>query len=680
MKRKLLTTILLAGALHFFVFAQNLSDSKFNEINKQAEEFFVNAQYHNAIKYYEKINKSNHNSPEIEYRLGLCYLLSASHNELAREHFEKAYTQGYNTTEEDPILDYDFYHNDYISEDINYCLGRAYQLHLEFDKAVEHYNIFKGKYEKAYNGKGKQQNQELKVLDHIIETAYNGKKLVAKPVKGVTITNLGNYVNSEEEEIAPLITADEQTLYFTSRRRGSTGGKIDVDERYMEDVYISTKDVDGNWKKAQRVSTRINTSEHDAAVAISPDGSKLILYKNNHHGTGELYASILKGYTWSTPEKMGGGINTKYLENSATISADKKTIYFVSNRPHGIGKQDIYVAHKKDDGTWGEAKNLGTEINTPYDEDAPFIHADGKHLYFCSKGHNSMGGYDIFRTTYNEETESWEKPENLGYPINTPDNDVFFVWSPDGKRAYFSSHHEDSYGDQDIYMMTLPHDEKAVIVLKGIIREKKNQRAIYAEIHIRNNDTKEEVAVFHSNSFSGKYTVVLPADGHYAINIIAEGFIPTSDRFDLPKKDGYYEKELDFELEKKEDGSIVELKNVFFENNKADLNESAYSELDKFVELLNEHSEIQAEIAGHTESGGLEDNNEDLSLRRGQAVANYITSKGISKRRVKAVGYGSKHPINKGLTEEEKRSNRRTEIIIHHTDMEGKHWKPYYHK
>ncbi len=478
---------------------------------------------------------------------------------------------------------------------------------MEFDKAIKHYNIFKDKYEQAYHGKGKEHNAELEVVNHLIETATNGKKLVETPVKGVTITNLGTHINGDYEEIAPLISADEHTLIFTSRRKGSTGGKIDVDGRYMEDIYISTKGIDGKWKKAQKLSSKVNTSEHDAAVGLSPDGHKLILYKNNHHGTGDLYYSQLTGYTWDIPKKLDGGVNTKYLENSASISADKKTIYFVSNRPGGFGGQDLYKATKQEDGTWGEAVNLGEDINTPFDEEAPFIHADGSHLYFSSKGHSSMGGYDIFRVELNLNTQTWSKPKNMGYPINTPDNDVFFVWSPDGKRAYFSSHHEtDSYGDQDIYMMTLPHDEKAVIVLKGTVIGKRNNRPLDADIHIRNNDTGEEVATFHSNVYTGKYTVVLPAGDHYGINVTAEGYVPTSERFDLPEKDQYYEKELNFELEKQEDGSVVELENVFFENNKADLNEAAFAELDKFIELLNESQDIQAEIAGHTETGGLD--------------------------------------------------------------------------
>lgn len=680
MKRKLLTGIVLACTLHFSVFAQNLSTSKYEETYEIAEGYFDEAKYVKAIRYYEKLNKSNHNSSEIEYKLGLCYLLSASHNELARTHLEKAYEDSLRTDKYDPVLDYDFYHNDYVSEDINYCLARAYQLHLEFDKAIMHYNLFKDKYDKVYHGKGKQHNAEIKVIDHLIETAQNGKDFVKNPIKGVEIKNLGKHINSEEEEIAPLISADEQTLIFTSRRHGSTGGKIDLDGRYMEDIYISTKANDGTWKKAQKLSSKINTSEHDAAVGLSPDGHKLVLYKNNHHGTGDLYYTEQKGYSWGVPQKLDGGVNTRHLENSASISADKKTIYFVSNRPHGFGGQDIYMATKQEDGSWSEAINLGSEINSPFDEDAPFIHADGTHLYFSSKGHNSMGGYDIFRTEYDPETQSWATPENLGYPINTPDNDVFFVWSPDGKRAYFSSHHEDSYGDQDIYMMTLPHNEKAVIVLKGIIKGQRNNRPLSAEIHIRDNDSGEEVATLSSNVYTGKYTVVLPADKHYGINVSAKGYITTSERFDLPQKDKYYEKELNFELKKKEDGSIVELKNVFFENNKSDLNESAFSELDKFIEMLNESIEVQVEIAGHTETGGTEENNKELSQQRAQAVVDYIISKGISKKRIKAVGYGSHFPKTKGLTQEEKRSNRRTEIIIHHTDQEGKHWKPYYHR
>ncbi|MCP4520223.1 MAG: OmpA family protein [Cytophagales bacterium] len=681
MNKKIITGLLLSGALSFSAVAQQveMSERKYDVVYEKADDLFINDKFAEAIKYLEQLNKSTKNSAEIEYKLGVCYLLSAEHNELARTHLIKANEQGYKTDEE-PVLDYDEYHNDYISEDIDYCLARAYQLHLEFDKAIEHYNLFKEKYDTFYKRKHKQQVRELAMVDYYIQTANNGKELIKKPVAGVKIENLGDYVNSESEDIAPLITADEKTLIFTSRRKGSTGAKLDYEGRFMEDIYISRKDINGKWKKAQKLSTKINTAEHDAAVGLSPDGKKLILYKNNHHGTGDLYYSLVEGYAWSFPKKLGETINTKHLENSASISADKKTIYFVSNRPKGFGGQDIYMAKKQPDGTWGEAVNLGENINSPYDEDAPFIHADGTHLYFSSKGHNSMGGYDIFRTEYNATTNTWSKPENMGHPINTPDNDVFFVWSPDGKRAYFSSHHEDSYGDQDLYMMTLPNENRAVIVLKGHITSELSGEFLDAEIHIKDNDTGEEVSVLHSNGITGEYTLVLPADGHYSIDVKSEGFLPQNQVFDLPKKDEYYEKEIDFKLNRKKDESVVELEKLFFANNKADLNEAAHAELDKFVEILKQDPTIHAEVAGHTETGGIESNNQSLSQKRAEAVAKYLTEQGISKRRIKAVGYGSHFPKTKGLTQAEKQANRRTEIIIHHTDTEGKNWKPYYHR
>ncbi len=664
--------------------AQNsMSSDKFEATWKKAQEHLEYDEYDQALKHLQRLNESDKNSPEIEYHLGICYLHSI-HNEKALKHLQNAEEANFTLKEagDDVTLEFDEEHNDYVSEDLDYNLGRAYQLHMEFDKAIAHYEAFRKKLSKTKHKHTKKEvkEQELKVISHFIETAQNGKELVVNPVEGVTIINMGSEINSEYEDIAPLITADENTMIFTSRRENTTGGKIHHDGKYMEDIYIAHKKSDGKWSKAQKISNKINTEDQDAAVAISPDGQSLLLYRNNHHGTGDLYYSSLERYGWTTPEKLEGGVNTRHWENSASISLDKKTIIFTSNRPGGKGGEDLYTAHRLENGTWSEAQILGDNINTEWDEDAPFLHPDGKHLYFSSKGHNSMGGYDIFRSEWDEEAKEWGKPKNMGYPINSPENDIFFVWSPDGTRAYFSSHHEDSYGDQDIYMMTLPSNAKEVILVKGTITDELTGKPLHAHIMIREEGSNEEVASAYSNPHSGEYTIVLPADKHYTIQVDKPAYFSQKNEFDLPHLNKYYEQEENFKLGRDVEKIVYELEQLFFENNQAELNEAAYLEIDRFVEMVKENPSLEIEIAGHTELGGVRETNVELSLRRSEAIRDYLLSQGIPKKSVRAFGYGDRFPKTKGTTESEKKMNRRTEIIIHDTEKEGKDWNPYYER
>ncbi|HXB12103.1 MAG TPA: hypothetical protein VNZ45_08975, partial [Bacteroidia bacterium] len=370
----------------------------------------------------------------------MCYLSSKRHRVEAIAYFNKAITavstnySGSSYNEKNaPLIAYKF-------------LGDAYHLNYQFDNAIDTY----GKYISVMAEKNSTDKVLLAETNRKIEMCKTGKILVASPVK-VKIEDLGLNVNSIYADYSPVISADQSSLFFTSRRNGSTGGLKDEEGNFLEDIYMTTK-TKGGWSKAANIGAPINTSENEATVGISADGQTILIYKDDN-GDGNIYSTSLDGDKWSKPVKLNENINTKYWEPSAFISADGNTLYFTSDRPGGYGGRDLYTSKQTPKNDWGKAVNMGPEINTQYDEDAPFIHPDEKTLYFSSNGHNTMGGFDIFISMLSDDTV-WSEPINAGYPINTPDDDIYYVVSPDGLKAYFSSFREKGVGEKDIYMAT----------------------------------------------------------------------------------------------------------------------------------------------------------------------------------------------------------------------------------
>ncbi|MFB0923943.1 MAG: hypothetical protein QMB65_01465, partial [Vicingaceae bacterium] len=330
----------------------------------------------------------------------------------------------------------------------------------------------------------------------------NYAELAIKDPRNVLIQNLGPIINTKHQEYVPLISADEKMMMFTSRRPGSTGGGLDPNGMPFEDVYMSTK-INNTWMDPKALNEGINTSTNDACVGLSADGQILFLFKpSEDQMTGDLYESRMGLDDWEAPIKLGSNINTEFNETSATISLDDKVIYFSSDRPGGFGGKDIYKVLRLPNGKWSKAMNLGAVVNTPYDEDAPFIHTDKKTLYFSSKGHQNMGKYDIFKTVL--EKRSWSAPENLKYPINTVQDDIFFVLAASGKVGYYSSSRSGGYGGQDIYKVVLKDENVQQYVLKAIIKSKKGGERLSAKIMLIENESKKVMGIYKSNSNTGK--------------------------------------------------------------------------------------------------------------------------------------------------------------------------------
>lgn len=491
----------------------------------------------------------------------------------------------------------------------------------------------------------------------------------------VKILSVGRLVNSPYADYAPVINADGSEMYFTSRRPLSEKEKKKGEGR--ENIYYTRK-VNGQWVEAVCAPWPINSiGSYNSAVALSNDGQRIFLYRDDKYGNGDLYESVLKGDTWSEPERLPEPINSRYHEPSLSVSPDGNTIYFVSDRPGGKGKLDIWYCTRDKSGKWGEARNMGAPVNTADDEEGVFIHPDGKTLYFSSRGHKGSGGYDIYYTRF--ENGRWSEPVNMGSVINTPYDDVYFVVEANGRYAYYASRREDGMGEKDIYCIefVFPEEQRKgaeLTLFKGHVLDKREKFPLEAEIELTDLGNHEKITTLQSNAATGAFMISLPAGRNYAITVKKEGYLFYSENFDIPAGEGYKEIEKTILLDKLTKGARVILRNIFYDYDKADLRPESMTELDKVYKLMQDNPAIKIELSAHTDSRGSDAYNNKLSQERAQSCVDYLIKKGIDKSRIIAKGYGKQQPviddetINKMNSEAEKEAahqqNRRTEIKI----------------
>ncbi len=604
-----------------------------------------------ALESYLKAQEFNAKNAELNAKIGDCYFKIGEITN-AEKKLETAINL-------DKNIDGYYY----------FLLAKAYHANNNFSKASTQYKLAKTK--------GSKINPiAIETCDKKIKECIYAEKLVASPVN-VKITNVGKSINSANQEYVPVITADESEMFFTSRRENTVGGERDLGiDDFYEDIYYSVKEKD-TWSEAKNIGAPINSISHDATVGLSIDGQKLFIYRDNKNGDGNILVTERKGNDWTEPVELPKPINSKYQETSACYDYTGKTIYFVSDRPKGLGGKDIYKATQATDGSWGEAENLGTTINTAFDEDAIFLHPDGKTLYFSSNGENTMGGFDIFKSVY--EKGKWSKPINLGFPINSANDDVCFVLTANGENGYYTSEQIGGEGKKDIYRITFLDEIKnnnrpRLTLLKGIVFDSKTKAPLSALIEIYDNDADKLVATYESNSASGKYIVSLPAGHNYGISVKKTGYLFHSENVNIPDTAAFQEIERNIGLNKLEAGKKIVLANIFYDYNKASLRNSSFNELDKVVELLTKNPKMKVELGAHSDSRGGDAYNLKLSQERAQSCVDYLTSKGIDKSRLNAKGYGEANPIipdseiNKLTTEKAKedafQQNRRTEFKI----------------
>jgi tetratricopeptide (TPR) repeat protein len=623
------------SVLSIVLFAQKHSkESKVHA--SQAKKYFDNGDYRKALNFYLKAEKLHPGDPVFAYSAGLCYCKLG--------YFEEALPQLENAKKSSKIKTQ--------KANLNYLLGQCYHATMKFDKAIEYFEIYKQKMSKD--------SQEVLKAEMGIRFCKNAIELVKNPLN-VRITNLGNNINSEHPDYYPMLPVDESILIFTSRREHETHkGRDPKDDKYFENIYINVKSGDNKWTTPTPVSSIINTPSHDACIGLSADGSQLYLFKPDNGG--DIFVSNLLGAIWSEPKSLGPNINSPAWEPCMSISADGKTIFFISNRKPGIGGNDIYMSRKQNNGEFGPAILLSNKINTKENEFSPFIHPDGKTLYFSSKGYNSMGGYDIFSCTINTETgELLSPPVNVGYPINTTGDDDDFIWSADNKRAFFSSVREEGYGEEDIYV--LERETKSDVdlcILKGRVINCSTNEPIPALITVTDNLTHEILGNYTSNSFTGKYVVVLPGGINYNLMVNAEGFSYHIKNIDIPTGSKYSEINDTICLMEVKPGTFVNLRSVKYEGDM--LAESSYKKLDRLVQMLATNPEMKISVNVYPDSEGDEHENLELTEKRAKSVRDYIVSKGIESVRIYYKGYGkTKVPNDK---EEVKNLKDGTEVEV----------------
>lgn len=520
------------------VFAKSQNDKKtYREKFIQGNYLMLENNYELALKYFKEAFLIDSSSANINYKLGLCYLQSASQKNKAVQHLEKAVQNViHNYNPEDP-------NEKKASELAYYSLGEAYRLNYNFIASYVYFKKFK-------DIVGEKNQALIKDIDNQLLKNTNAQEFT-KDTARVLIVNLGDSVNSSFPDYSPVISADESTLIFTSRRSGSTGGEKTDDDKYLEDIYVCYKKKDGTWSSAKSIGATINTSGNEANIGLSPEGNQLFVYKDINGG--DIYVSHLEGDTWSSLFPIGNTINSPDWETHASIAVDGSTLYFVSNRKEGgYGGRDIWRCVKLPNGQWSLPVNLGPTINTASDEDAPFLHPDGVTLFFSSTGHKNMGGFDVFKSTKSEEGK-WSEPENLRAPINTPDDDIFYVQSADGKRGYVSSIRKNGLGEKDIYRIDFDRAiAEPLTLLKGVLTfNGTNKTPSNVRITVMDEDGIV-VQDIRPNEKTGKYIMIL-APGQkgktYAVNFEADGYQPISISLVIPPNSSYQEIEKEFILQ-----------------------------------------------------------------------------------------------------------------------------------
>lgn len=483
----------------------------------------------------------------------------------------------------------------------------------------------------------------------------------------ITIKALGKPLNSAFADYAPVISADGLTMMFTSRRP-VTPKEIQKNKTAMEQIYNASYDVKKKkWSPGQRLSDSINEQgRNNSAIALSNDGQLLLLYRDDDEGNGDIFQSILKGNDWTKSEKLPSTINSNGHESSASISPDGNTLYFVSDRKEGFGKRDIWYSRKDKNHQWGQAINLGSSINTKEDEEGVFIHPDGKTLYFSSKGHQSIGGYDIYYSTFVKD--HWSSPQNLGTAINTIGDDVFLVITADGTTGYYSSNKAGGIGEQDIYQIKpvpVKKDNKPKLTLfTGIVIDKETRVPLESDIVIMDNQKNEIISTIKSNSATGKFLISLPSGKNYGISVKKDGYLFYSDNVSIADTSAYKEIAKTVPLEKIKVGNKIVLKNIFYDFDNATLRLESKSELEQLLKLMNENTTVKIELSSYTDNKGSDEYNLKLSQERAQSVVDYLIDRGISKERLVAKGYGESEPISENDTEIGRQLNRRTEFEI----------------
>jgi outer membrane protein OmpA-like peptidoglycan-associated protein/tetratricopeptide (TPR) repeat protein len=627
--------------------------------------------YDMARDHYLFAHQYNPENATLNYKLGVCYLFTDNKYE-AINYFQKAY-----------ILDPE------VSEDIELLMARAYQLVLEFDLAIKHYNAYHLQLAGTKEGAA-----FTPKLNRYLEECENGKELVKEPVR-VILQNLGEGVNSRYDDYNPVFAFQDTALFFTSRRPFEKSKRNPIDNKFNEDIYRSTFTGE-TFERAVRLPEPFNSESNDALVGMNFNGSRMMLYRGSVEG-GDIRISDYQAEKskWTRPKSVKNKLTSRDGETSACLSPDGKTIYYISmNTKLSYGGKDILMSTRNQKGKWTEPRNVGSEINTPLDEEGVYVTPDGKSLFFASKGHNSMGGFDVFRAEMQPDG-SWANPVNLGFPINTADDEVFYIADGTGTYGYYSTVRDGGFGARDLYKVVFLGSEKELIfrtedqlvagmgpvkmgfltrpellvldtsiVMTGVVADTVDgmiplqARLVFIDI------STGEPEVITNTDTSGHYIAQLPGAMLYAVEINASDYLFYNDIFDLSSENGDEELHRDFFLKKVEVGTKVVLDNIYFETGKAVLAPESNEALDQVLRFLENNPTMKLEISGHTDNTGSLRINQRLSRDRAKSVVTYLTDKGISEEQLVFEGYADTQPVAENDNPEGREQNRRVEFKV----------------
>lgn len=607
------------------------------ELYTEADNFRVRGQFSQAIQLLNEAIHKDKNFVEAYYRLGIIYMTLKDFT-AAIKNLEKGLS---------------------LTDDIRkqkifwYDLGESYFTAGEYDKAGETLT----KFLKAETQNRPKVERVKLLMKNIAFAKDHQKNSSAWHQKRMSDT-----VNAFLMQYFPVLTADQQQLIFTRR----TGGGPNDDE----DLVISRRDARGRWSAPESLSKNINSDLNEGTCTISADGRKLIFTSctgREGYGSCDLYESVRVGDAWSKPRNLGPNVNSAEWESQPSLAADGRLLYFVSDRRGGVGRRDIWVSELTEDGTWSRAKNVGKPVNTLYDEISPFIHVNGRTLYFASNGLVGFGGYDIYFSE--RDASGWSAPQNIGSPVNNHEDQFSLFITADGKKGYYS--HEqalsDGYSVSHLYEMDIPEENRIRYrsnYVQGVVRDKETHAPLAAHIELINLATNQTENLVTSDSVSGAYLIVLTQGADYALYINKKQYLFRSLNFNYSEVKDFEPITLDIDLEKAKGGTTAILQNIFFDVDKYDLKDKSLTELQKILRFLKENPEISVEISGHTDNSGSAAYNVALSEKRAQAVNNYLIEAGIAPGRLVTKGYGSSQPIASNDTEAGRQQNRRIEFKV----------------
>lgn len=623
--------------LFFPTMAQN--NQKLIDLCKKAKVELNNKNFKKVESYLTKAKKIDSTFADIYVIQGDMYNFSLK-SALAADSYNKALKYAKNPK---PLLYF-------ITAEEEVKVGR-------YESARDHYN--------TYLDKTLPNCPLMKETHKGLETCEFAINAIKNPVDFSPI-NIGPNINSEYDEYLPAVVADESEIIFTVMRPRDNNTQCAFCQ--MEEDFYASKRENGEWKPRYKLDYPINTGYNEGAQCISPDG-KYLFYTicNTDFGNGscDLYWSKRIGNRWSRPRNFDAPVCTKFWESQPSIAPDGKTIYFASNRPGGFGKMDIWKTTMTEEGLFSVPENLGKNINTEGDDSAPFIHADGRTLYFVSDGHPGMGGKDIFFATLTDT--GWTRPVNLGYPINTPADEINILINAAGTTAYFSTDKEGGYGGQDLYYFAL--DERLrptpVTYIKGKVFDENTHEPLHAAIEMIDLNTNEVTTSTFSDPVTGEFLACILTGSNILLNVSHPYYLIHSENFQIEKNYTELNPYLkNIAMKRPEVGESFVLRNVFFDFDKSTLKKESEVELNKLVNYLTSNKGIIIEIGGHTDNQGSESYNERLSNDRAKAVYDYLVNKGIDSKRMSYKGYGMSKPVATNDTEEGRALNRRTEFTI----------------